>query len=56
AGGLVAILGEDKRMVAGRVTFVLARGIGRAFLEPQVDLDAVRRVIADSYGEDAPTP
>jgi 3-dehydroquinate synthase len=56
ADRLVAIMGQDKKMVAGRVTFVLARGIGRAFLEPQVDLDAVRRVIADSYDEDVPTP
>ena len=56
ADRLVAIMGQDKKMVAGRVTFVLARGIGRAFLEPEVDLDAVRRVIADSYDKDAPTP
>ncbi len=53
---LVAIMGQDKKVARGRVTFVLARGIGRAFLERDVDLGAVRAVIVDSYGEDAPTP
>ena len=56
ADRLVAIMGQDKKMRRGRVTFVLARGIGRAFLERDVDLDAVRAVIVNSYGEDAPTP
>lgn len=53
---LVAIMGQDKKMQRGRLTFVLLRGIGRAFLESGVDLDAVRRIIAESYAEDLPTP
>ena len=60
ADRLVAIMGQDKKVVAGRVTFVLVRGIGGAFLEPEVDLELVRDVIAQSYeeppGGDLPPP
>ncbi len=51
ADRLVAIMGQDKKMSRGRITFVLARGIGRAFLESEVDLERVREVIAHSHGE-----
>ena len=51
ADRLVTIMGQDKKVSRGRVTFVLARGIGRAFLEAAVDLDAVRDVIAQSFEE-----
>ena len=56
ADRLVTIMGQDKKMARGRVTFVLARGIGRAYLEPDVDLERVRDVIANSYEEDVPRP
>ncbi len=54
ADRLVDIMGQDKKMAGGRVTFVLARGIGQSFLEPNVDLDRVREVIDKSYREDVP--
>jgi len=36
AGNLVKIMGQDKKVVAGRLTLVLARGIGDAFLTRDV--------------------
>ncbi len=54
ADRLVDIMGQDKKVERGRVTFVLVRGIGQAFLEPAVDLDRVRQVIDRSYSEDVP--
>ena len=36
-GGLLALMGQDKKVRDGKVTFVLARGIGRAFLSRDVD-------------------
>ena len=54
ADRLVDIMGQDKKVERGRITFVLARGIGRAFLEPDVDLQRVRRVIDKSYSEGVP--
>ena len=56
ADRLVTIMGQDKKVVAGRITFVLARGIGAAFLEAEVDLDGVRDVIAQSHAENVSTP
>jgi 3-dehydroquinate synthase len=38
---LVAHMRHDKKAAGGRSTFVLSRGIGRAFLEPDVDLTEV---------------
>ena len=33
---------QDKKAEAGRLTLILARGVGRAFIAPDVDPDAVR--------------
>jgi 3-dehydroquinate synthase len=41
AAELVALMGQDKKVRDGKVTFVLARGIGRAFIERGVDPAAV---------------
>ncbi|MBI3708191.1 MAG: 3-dehydroquinate synthase [Proteobacteria bacterium] len=42
---LVELMHQDKKVSAGRVTFVLARGIGRAFVARDVDLAAVRALL-----------
>jgi len=42
---LVALMGQDKKVHDGRITFVLARGIGRAFLARDVDTGVVRDVL-----------
>ncbi len=38
-------MAQDKKVEAGKLTFILARGIGEAFIARDVDADAVRRVL-----------
>ncbi len=47
AEGLLALMGQDKKVEAGRIRFILARAIGEAFVADGVDLDVVRGVLAD---------
>ncbi|WP_147163916.1 3-dehydroquinate synthase [Pararhodospirillum oryzae] len=42
---LLAHMGHDKKVSDGRVTYVLARGIGAAYLERNVDPDRVRETL-----------
>jgi len=42
AGRLVAHMGQDKKAEAGRLTFILARALGDAFVAKDVDAAAVR--------------
>ncbi|MNL22829.1 3-dehydroquinate synthase [compost metagenome] len=39
---LMAAIAQDKKVSRGALTFILTRGIGQAFIERQVDPDAVR--------------
>ncbi len=48
ASGLLTLMGQDKKVVAGKLNFVLARGIGQAFLTSDVDPDMVQAVLADA--------
>jgi 3-dehydroquinate synthase len=43
---LVEHMGHDKKVADGKVTFVLARGIGAAFTTADVPLEAVRAILA----------
>ena len=45
ASGLTDYIAQDKKIRDGRATFVLARGIGRAYLEREVDPAAVRSLL-----------
>jgi 3-dehydroquinate synthase len=45
ARGLMALMGQDKKAVGGRLRFVLARGIGRAFVSGDVAPEAVLGVL-----------
>jgi 3-dehydroquinate synthase len=45
AEGLIELMAQDKKARDGRIAFVLARGIGRAFLAREADLAVVRRVL-----------
>ncbi|MEO5372691.1 MAG: 3-dehydroquinate synthase [Alphaproteobacteria bacterium] len=45
---LLAHMAQDKKVRDGRVTFVLARGIGRSFLNREVDPADVRTVLAEA--------
>ena len=46
AEALLALMGQDKKVVDGRLRFVLARGIGTAFVAEDVPPDLVRAVLA----------
>ena len=42
AGRLVASMGQDKKAEGGKLTFILARALGEAFVAKDVDPQAVR--------------
>ncbi|MEO0655733.1 MAG: 3-dehydroquinate synthase, partial [Pseudomonadota bacterium] len=48
ADGLLDLMGQDKKVIDGRLRFVLARGIGQAFVADDVDRDVVRTVLDDA--------
>jgi len=48
AEALVALMGQDKKVVDGRLNFILARGIGQAFVTDDVPRDAVLGVLRDA--------
>ncbi|WP_284163057.1 3-dehydroquinate synthase [Frigidibacter sp. SD6-1] len=45
AEGLIALMGQDKKVVDGRLRFILARGIGAAFVADGVDMAVVKSVL-----------
>jgi 3-dehydroquinate synthase len=47
ANGLLALMGQDKKVVDGQLRFILARGIGAAFVTGDVPRDAVLGVLRD---------
>ncbi len=48
AEGLLALMGQDKKVVDGKLRFVLARGIGEAFIATDVPGDAVKSVLTQA--------
>jgi len=48
ADGLIALMGQDKKVVDGKLRFILARGIGAAFITSDVPPEAVRAVLDDA--------
>ncbi|HKL66187.1 MAG TPA: 3-dehydroquinate synthase [Roseovarius sp.] len=48
AEGLLSLMAQDKKVVDGTLRFILARGIGDAFITSDVPPDAVRRVLEDA--------
>ena len=46
ADALMDLMGQDKKVRQGRLTFILARGIGEAFVTRDADLSVVRDVLA----------
>ncbi len=48
ADGLLALMGQDKKVVDGQLRFILARGIGEAFVAERVELPVVRRLLQDA--------
>ena len=45
AEALIALMGQDKKVVDGKLRMILARGIGRAFVTDAVDFAALRVVL-----------
>lgn len=43
---LISLMGQDKKVVDGALTFILARGIGEAFITRDVPLDKLRDLLA----------
>ncbi len=48
AQALVDLMAQDKKVVAGQLKFILARGIGQAFITSDVPRDAVIAVLEDA--------
>jgi 3-dehydroquinate synthase len=48
---LMELIGQDKKVRRGKLTFILARGIGRAFVAPDVDPAEVRQFLAEKLSE-----
>ena len=46
AAGLMALMEQDKKVVEGRLRFILARGIGEAFVAADVPTEAVLALLA----------
>jgi 3-dehydroquinate synthase len=53
AAALVALMGQDKKVVDGQLRFILARGIGAAFVTGDVPGAAVERLLAEALAEKA---
>jgi 3-dehydroquinate synthase len=47
ADHLMNLIAQDKKVQRGRLTFILARGIGQAFVAPDVDAAEVRAFLAE---------
>ena len=48
AAGLLALMGQDKKVVDGKLRFILARGIGQAFVADDVPGEVVTAVLTDA--------
>lgn len=48
ADRLMAHMGQDKKVSAGRITFILTRGIGQAFISQDVDPKAVHTLLKEA--------
>jgi 3-dehydroquinate synthase len=51
AEALIALMAQDKKVIDGRLRFILARGIGQAFVADDVPGDAVRGVLDAALSE-----
>jgi 3-dehydroquinate synthase len=46
AGELIRHMAHDKKVADGKLTFILLRGLGQAFITRDVPLDAVKDVLS----------
>jgi 3-dehydroquinate synthase len=47
ADGLLSLMGQDKKVRAGVIGFIMARGLGEAFLTWDIDLSILRSVLRE---------
>ena len=52
AANLVRIMGQDKKVRDGKLTLILTRGIGNAFVSRDVTTDAVQSFLARQLAVD----
>jgi len=45
------LISQDKKVTRGALTFILVRGIGRAFIEKNVDAGEVRAFLRDKLSQ-----
>lgn len=48
ADTLIALMAQDKKVADGKLTFILARGIGQAFITREVPHDALHRLLSEA--------
>ena len=48
ADGLIELMHQDKKVRQGRLAFILARGIGEAFVTRDADLESIRNVLDEA--------
>ncbi|GFE63703.1 3-dehydroquinate synthase [Litoreibacter roseus] len=51
APDLLDLMGQDKKVVDGTLRFIMARGIGEAFVTDAVDLNVVKAVLSDALSD-----
>lgn len=51
SGALAEAMKQDKKVRAGKVPLILAKGLGSAFIHPQADLDDVQEFLAEELNE-----
>ena len=48
AAGLLRLMGQDKKVVDGKLRFILARDIGQTFVADDVPSDVVRTLLSEA--------
>jgi 3-dehydroquinate synthase len=48
ADGLLGLMAQDKKVVDGKLRFILARGVGDAFVAADVPGDTVKQVLVEA--------
>jgi 3-dehydroquinate synthetase len=51
ADALMDLIAQDKKVKRGTLTFILVRGIGKAFIENKVDAAEVRTFLTEKLAE-----
>ncbi|WP_300518635.1 3-dehydroquinate synthase [Aliiroseovarius sp.] len=51
ADGLIELMGQDKKVLDGKLRFILARAIGEAFVASDVDMSVVRGILQEALAE-----